>query len=174
MRSRPYGFVFEADMPRIVCYIEAAERRLDQYGFGDDPDSDLLVTMNMTEEMLDDAYATHTKPVENYYGNLDRELQKSGPQGFNKSTDDLIINYSKYLIDDGYKWHTKANRKLALQLHEKQCVFDKKQKQFSSKTLDDADVTKLNSGNRRIKIISTCKKSHGGPITTIEEVENLI
>ena len=151
-----------------ICHelsVILKRQRGDQYGFGDDPDNDLLVTKNMTEEMLDGADETHTKPIENYYGNLDRELQKSGPQGFNKSTDDLI-KYSKDLIDEGYKWHTKANRKLALHLHEKQCVFDKEQNQFSSKTLDDV--------NRLIKIISACKKSHGGPMTTIEELQNLI
>ena len=45
--------------------------------------------------MLDDSDAAHTKPIENYYGNFDRELKKAGAQGFNKASDNLIIEYSK-------------------------------------------------------------------------------
>ena len=41
--------------------------------------------------MLDDPDATHSKPIENYFGNLDRELKKSGPEEYDKSTSDLVI-----------------------------------------------------------------------------------
>ena len=61
------------------------------------------MTKNLTEEMLDDGDATHTKPIENYYGNFDRELKKAGAQGFDKVTDDLLIKYSRDLIDEGHK-----------------------------------------------------------------------
>ena len=47
------------------------------------------------EEIMDDPDATHSKPIENYFGNFDRELQKTG--GFRKVTDDRIIKYSKIL-----------------------------------------------------------------------------
>ena len=43
----------------------------DQYGFGENPDSEFLVTKNTTNDMLDDSDATHTKRIENYYGNFD-------------------------------------------------------------------------------------------------------
>ena len=43
--------------------------------------------------------------VENYFGNLDGRLEKSGAIGFLKSVDDLIIKYSKDLIKRGeFKW----------------------------------------------------------------------
>ena len=51
------------------------------------------------EEIMDDPDATHSKPIENYFGNFDRELQKTG--GFQKVTDDRIIKYSKDLIEEG-------------------------------------------------------------------------
>ena len=44
-----------------------------QYEFGDDPDSAMDIRKNITESMLDDPDATHSKPIENYFGNLDRE-----------------------------------------------------------------------------------------------------
>ena len=91
-------------------------QRGDQYGFGDNPDSKDLVTINLTEELLDDSDTTHTKPIENYFGNFDRELKKAGAQGFSKATDDLIVKYSCDLIDDGFKWRSKENRKKATEL----------------------------------------------------------
>ena len=54
-------------------------QRRNQYGFGDYPDSTMDIRKNMTESMLDDPDATHLKPIENYIGNLDWELKKSGP-----------------------------------------------------------------------------------------------
>ena len=72
-------------------------QRGNQYGFGDDPDSTMDIRKNITESMLDDPDATHSKPIENYFGNLDRELKKSDPQGYDKSRSDLVIKYSKDL-----------------------------------------------------------------------------
>ena len=63
--------------------------------------------------MLDDSDTNHSKPVENYYGNLDREIEKTGAQGFGKVSDDWLIKYSKDLIDDGFKKRKKENRKKA-------------------------------------------------------------
>ena len=77
------------------------------------------IRKNMTEAMLDDPDATHSKPIENYFGNLDRELKKSGPQGFDKSTSDLVIKYSKDLIDGDHEWCTRA-RNTAKQMTVKQ------------------------------------------------------
>ena len=63
----------------------------DQYGFGDNSDSSLLVTKNLLDEIMDDGDASHTKPIiENYYFN--RELRKTGAQGCGKVWDDLVIN----------------------------------------------------------------------------------
>ena len=66
-------------------------QRGNQYGFGDDPDSPDHITKNMSESMLDDPDANHSKPIENYFGNVDREIKKSGPQGIDKCTSDLVI-----------------------------------------------------------------------------------
>ena len=98
---------------RKVCktVVETLKRqRGNQYGFGDDVNGSNFIAKNMTEEMLDHPDATHTKPIENLFGNHDRVLKKTGPQGFGKASDNLIIKYSGDLIDSAYKWRTKANR----------------------------------------------------------------
>ena len=79
--------------------IILARQRGNQYGFGDDPDSTIDIRKNITECMLDDQDATHSKPIDNYFGNLDRELKKYSPQGDDKSPSDLVIKYSRGLID---------------------------------------------------------------------------
>ena len=112
----------------------------DQYGFGDNPNSSSHVKKNMSEDMLNDPDATHSKPIENYFGNLDRELKKSGPQGFNKCTSDLIIKYSKDLVGEDNEWRSKANRVVAKQVEIKQRVFDEKQKELIKSGVDAADV----------------------------------
>ena len=87
-------------------------QRGDQYGFGDDPDSPSHIRKNMTEDMLNDPDATHSKPVENFFGNMDRELKKSGPQGFDKCASDLVIKYSKDLITEDDNWRPKQTKQL--------------------------------------------------------------
>ena len=82
----------------------------------------------MTEEMLDDPDATHTKPIENLFGNLDQELKKTGPQGFRKASDKLIIKYSSDLIDSKYKWRTKANGQKARELRKKNNLLQRQNK----------------------------------------------
>ena len=66
-------------------------KRGDQYNFGFNEDSPLLVTMNMTESMLDDPDASYTKSIINYFGNIDRLRVNTETQGFDKFTDDLIL-----------------------------------------------------------------------------------
>ena len=66
---------------------------------------------------MDDGDMTTTKPVENCFGNLDRELRKCGSKGFNKAYN-LIIKTSKDLIlPNSFDWRTKANRNQALELN---------------------------------------------------------
>ena len=77
-------------------------QRGNQYGFGDDMNRSDVIAKNVTEEMLDDPDTIHTKPIENLFEHLDRELNKTGPQGFRKASDNLIIKYSSNLIDNGY------------------------------------------------------------------------
>ena len=66
--------------------------------------------------MLDDPDVTHSKPIENYFGNLDLELKKSGPQVYDEPRSDLVIKYSKNLIDGKHEWCTRANRNAAKNL----------------------------------------------------------
>jgi len=70
----------------ILLHMAATLKRQrgNAYGFGDDVDSEEHITKNVPPEMMDDPDATHSKSVENYFGNLDRYISKTGPQGFDK------------------------------------------------------------------------------------------
>ena len=97
--SAPYGlevsialkvFIESCDKDLMDKYLKQVcnelaiilkRQRGNQYGFGDDPDSSDHIKKNMTESMLDDPDANHSKPIENYFGNMDHEIKKSGPAG---------------------------------------------------------------------------------------------
>ena len=128
----------------------------------------------MSESMLDDPDANHSKPIENYFGNVDREIKKSGPQGIDKCTSDLVIKYSKDLVGDEYQWRKKANRSAAKEIEIKEKEFSEKQKQMVKLGVDEADINTICTENRVIKVISQCKTSHDGPVTTIEALHNMV
>ena len=94
-------------------------------------------------------------------------------QGFEKCNDYLVIKYSRDFVNGQHKWRTKANRKIAADLKLKQEVFDKNQKSLMTKDIEEDDA-KLPMSNRVIKCVSACKKSHGGPFTAIEELNDLV
>ena len=149
-------------------------QRGNQYGFDDEVDSPQHVTKNMSEAMLDDPAATHTKSVENYFGNLDGRLSKSGARGFEKSVDDLIIKYSQDLIKPGeYRWRDKHVKTVAKDLKAKAEEFSREQKSLlKSVTQEEAD--NLTQENKIIKVVGQCKESHNGPFTTTSELNNVV
>ena len=104
----------------------------------------------MSEEMLKDPDANHTKSIENFFGNLDREVCKAGSQVFDKAASDLVIKYSKDLIATGHVWHKKENRMAAKEISIKQTNFDHQQKDFAFK------------GNRQSRCSESvcCKQGH--------------
>ena len=149
-------------------------QRGDEYGITSDANPEKLITRNLTDKMMDDSDATHSKPIENFFGNFDRDLEKTGAQGFDKVSNDLLIKYSKDLIDKGHKWRSKENRKKAKELKLLQNDFDKKQKDLISLGIDEEDSVKLTHENKILKCISKCKEHHNGPLTTSAELEEII
>lgn len=63
----------------------------DQYGFGDNIDSNLFTMKSMDQKMLDGLDASNIKSLVNHFGNLDRKTRKIGAQQFEKWSDDLAI-----------------------------------------------------------------------------------
>ena len=60
----------------------------------------------MNQKMLDDPDAVNIQSIENYFENLDRQIRKTVVQGFEKCSDDLVIIYSRDLVDGQHKRHT--------------------------------------------------------------------
>ena len=148
-------------------------QRGNQYGFGDDPESPDLVTKNLPDNIMDDSDASHTKPIENYYGNFDRELRKTGAQGCGKVSDDLVIKYSRDLVDQGHKWKTKCIRQKAddLKLLEKE--FSEKQEELIDIGVDEVDAMELSQENKILKCVASCQK-HGGPFICTAKLREFI
>ena len=131
-----------------------------QYGLGDDSNSQDLITKNLTDDFLDDEDITTTKPIENLFGNLDRELKEVGTKGFEKTFDDLIIKSSKDLIvHDKFQWRTKANRKNALELKVLDKQFSDSQKALAKLNADESDLVMLTPQNKILKYVLPAKKN---------------
>lgn len=187
--TSPYGvdvckslqdFIDHSDKELLDKYLKSVclelavilkRQRGDDYGFGDNPDSPAHVTKQMTDELLDNPSATHTKSIENYFGRLDGLLKTATPKGFLKSVDDLIITYSADLINSG-EWRTKAVRKTAQELKKLEKAFGQSQEELLT-TTNDAEAALVVQDNKVLKLVSKMKESHDGPITTLEELNRV-
>ena len=150
-------------------------QRGDAYGFGDNEDSDEHITKNISPDMMDDPDATHSKPVENYFGNLDRYVSKTGPQGFDKVTDDLVLKYGKDLITESeYEWRSKENRESAKRLKVMQSIFNEGQDKLRVSGCSNSDIAAITTMNKIQRVVMQCKKNHGGPIVSKEELDEII
>ena len=101
-----------------LCLKEAEvlkRQRGNAYGFGSDEQSSELLTKQLSGDNLEKA-PTHTKQVENLFGNVDMILSRFGPQSFNKSSDDIVIKYSSDLLDNTYDWASHMMRRLLRKL----------------------------------------------------------
>jgi len=129
--------------------ITLKRQRGDAYGFGDTADSPDMMSKNLSAEMMDDQEATNTNKIENYLGNLDRIINVSGPQGFEKATDDLVVKYGKDIImDSEMKWTSRENRQAAKELMTLQKNFKEKQDALRSQGLEDADIAAVTWFNK--------------------------
>ena len=157
--TSPYGidvckclsqFTENCDKELMDLYLKEVCRKLaetlkrqrgNQYGFGEDPNSSELVTKNLSETLLDDGDVTTTKPIENFFGNLDRELRKAGNKGFGKAANDLMIKESSDLIEQGrFEWRKKANRNRAQQLKLLEERFSDSQQQLFKMDVERSEV----------------------------------
>ena len=155
--------------------VTLKRQRGDAYGFGDRVDSPDAICKNLSEEMLDDPEATNTKKIENYLGNLDRIITTTGPQRFDKASDDLVLKYGNDIIlDSNMKWTSRETRKAAKELLVLQKSFKEKQETLKSHGLDDADVAVVTTTNRIQRVVTQCKKSHSGPLSDISELHDIV
>ena len=142
------------------------------YGFGKDKDSPELVTKQFTKEQLGIAL-THSKPIENLFGVSGSILDRFGGQAFDKATDDLIIRYSQDHLSDPSDWCSTKMRKKKRELQELQSTFNEKQDALLKAGVTKTDAILLNEENKIQRVVQQCRKSHNGPITNAEELENI-
>ena len=131
----------------------------------------------MTEALLDQPAATHTKSIENYFGRLDGLLKVSTPKGFNKSVDDLIIQYSKDLIGEDKQWMSKKTRAVARALKQSDKEFACGQKKLLDPVSTEEDALYVEAAIAESKVmilVNKLKESHDGPITTVPELHKVM
>ena len=134
-----------------------------------------MITNNWSEILLNDGDISTTKPIEQYFGNLDRKLKKIGSKGFQKFTDDLVIKESWDLVTpQKYEWRTKANRIKAKELNMLRETFSDGQKELMKMNVERGDAVLLTNRNKILHCISLCKNRHCGPLTSVQEVIEMV
>ena len=132
------------------------------------------ILMNLPDELLDDPDAVHSKPVENFLGNLDRHVAKTGPQGFDKVTDDLLLKYGKDLIKkNSFEWRSNENKQAAENLKVIQSLFDTKQQTLRTAGVSDSDIAIITTSNKIQRVVRQCKEDQNGPVVTTKELDEL-
>ena len=127
----------------------------------------------MTEDLLDNPDATHTKSIENYFGQVDGLLKTATPKGFLKSVDDLIIKHNyDLLVGQPGKWYTREIKDKARQLKEMEKGFAQHQADIQ-KTKNENNNAAIQQ-NKILKVVTEIKRSHNGPITTVSELKTLV
>ena len=101
-------------------------------------------------------------------------MTRFGAQFVYKSTDDLIIKYTQYLLGNKYEWNTSKMKKKAREMDKVQQEFDAKQKSLIEAGVAPADVILMTSENKIQRVVDQCRRSHGGPVSEESEVENIL
>ena len=101
-------------------------------------------------------------------------LSRFGPQALSKSSDDIVIKYSSDLLDNTFDWASRRMRKIASKVEKAQDEFTVDQKALIAKGVVPADAIKMTADNRIIRLVEACRKSHGGPISNLAELDNLL
>ena len=103
-----------------------------------------MVTRNLTDSLLGEADITTTKPIENFFGNLDQELKKTGSKEFGKVGDDLIIKYSKDLLkSNAFEWQIKATQEKAKELKILEKSFKDAQRRLICSSVNEEEASIL-------------------------------
>ena len=143
------------------------------YGFDSAASIGDLVTNQVDEAYLDKA-PTHTKAVENLFGEEDMILSRFGNQAFEKSSDDLVIKYSKDMLDQEYSWSSQKMRRKTREVDKLQKEFSENQKDLIANGVTPAEAIQITAENRIQRVVQQCRRSHGGPISEEGDLTTLV
>ena len=149
----------------------------DVFGFGDGSQPQLNILSQVSEENLDNVETTSIA-VEQFFGEVDQKTKVSGGcQSKNKICDDLIIKHTEDLIQKHLKrenFNLRPLRLVAKEVDEIQLEFDKRQKSLMAAGLRDDEAVILTKESQVQTVVRQCKESHGGPVQSLAELEQLI
>ena len=92
----------------------------------------------------------------------------------NKSTDDLVIKYSKDMLDKTFSWSRQKMRKKTKEVDRLQSDFTDRQKPLIASGVTPPEAIQMTTQNKIQRVVELCRKSHGGPIADMRELESLI
>ena len=149
----------------------------DVFGFGDGSQPQLNILTQVSEENLD-SIETTSIAVEQFFGEVDQKTKVSGGcQSKHKICDDLVIKHTEDLIQrhlEKENFNLKPLRIVAKEVDALQLQFDQRQKSLMAAGLREDEAVILSKESQVQTVVRRCKESHGGPIHSLSELEQLI
>ena len=133
-------------------------QRGNAYGFGDlkEDSEDLVTKQGVSQEMLDKV-PTHTKKIENFFGNSMSVIDRFGPKSFNKAANDMVIKYSQDLLKNPSEWCNTDSRKKCKKQEKLQRKFDVAQKELGVSRIVKAEDS-INQQNLKVqRAVQNCR-----------------
>ena len=174
--ERKYLELFCREVAEQIA-IGLKRQKGDVFGFGDGSQPQLNICSQVPEEKLDSVETTSIS-VEQFFGEVDYKTKVSGGcQAKNKICDDLVIKHTEDLIQ---KQLTKSNyslkpmKNIVKEVDSLQFQFDQRQKSLMAAGLREDEAVVLSKESQVQRVVRQCKESHGGPVMSVKELENLI
>ena len=125
-----------------------------------------------------DKIETTSIAVEQFFGEVDYKTKVSGGcQAKKKISDDLIIKHTEDLIQrrlEGGNYCLKPLKAITKQVDSIQFEFDQRQKGLMAAGLREDEAVIVSKESQVQKVVRACKASHGGPIHTLAELDELV
>ena len=149
----------------------------DIFGFGDGSQPQLNIREQVPEENLDDVETTSIA-VEQFFGEVDYKTKVSGGcQAKDKICDDLVIKHTEDLVQkrlSEINFDLRPLKQISKDVDKLQYDFDMRQKNLMSAGLREDEAVILSKELQVQRVVRQCKESHGGPIHSLTELDELI
>ena len=171
-----YLELFCKDVAKEIA-IGFKRQKGDIFGFGDGSQPQLSILNQVSEENLDKVETTSIA-VEQFFGEVDQKTKVSGGcQSKDKICDDLVIKHTEDLIQNYLEkgnFNLRPLKTVTKEVDELQLQFDKRQKSLMAAGLREDEAVILSKESQVQRVVRLCKESHGGPIQSLAELDQLI
>ena len=125
------------------------------------------------EDFLD-SVSPHNLESEHHFGEFTQRLQCIGSQHVNHVSECMTISSNSDLAFKDHGWKSKDFKKIYDELQKCKNKFEKEQDQLRKKNVEVEDLNNVLEEGRKKAGLLEKMKSHGGPITSRDDIDNIL